>query len=144
MPLQVLSRPLGLPDPVVRVAEPGLLFAETCNLLDVTGLLAYRSPMVQDSDPVYENVADLLQRSRVELIARDVVDDPMMYFGQGEWSMYLLHSTHDPVVVSDPRVIEVLEVINSFKVTGPILPTEAGLEFHHRLRRLHDIKELTG
>ncbi|AGM61593.1 hypothetical protein SEA_SOILDRAGON_77 [Mycobacterium phage SoilDragon] len=142
MPLQVLSRPLGLPDPVVRVAEPGLLFAETCNLLDVTGLLVYRSPMVQDSDPVYENVADLLKRSRVELTARDVIDDPMMYFGQGEWSMYLLHSTQAPVP-RDPRVLEVLEIIDTFKVTGPILPTEAGFEFHERLRRLHGSKELT-
>ncbi|AZV00564.1 hypothetical protein SEA_ACFISHHOOK_75 [Mycobacterium phage ACFishhook] len=143
MPLQVLSRPLGLPDPVVRVAEPGLLFAETCNLLDVTGLLVYRSPMVQDTDPIYENVADLLERSRVELTARDIVEDPMMYFGQGEWSMYLLHSTQSPVP-RDPRVVEMLEVIDTFKVTGPILPTEAGFEFHHRLKRLHNIKELIG
>ncbi|AZS12045.1 hypothetical protein SEA_ZETZY_75 [Mycobacterium phage Zetzy] len=142
MPLQVLSRSLGLPDPVVRVAEPGLLFAETCNLLDVTGLLVYKSPVVQDSDPLYADVADILKRSRVEIVAKGTVPDPKMYFGEGEWSVRLLHSTQKPVI-TDPRAIDVLDVIDTFKLSGACLPTEVGEEFHNRLKQLHYVKELT-
>ncbi|ANU79406.1 hypothetical protein SEA_BUZZBUZZ_72 [Mycobacterium phage BuzzBuzz] len=143
MPLQVLSRPLGLPDPVVRVAEPGLLFAETCNLLDVTGLLVYRSPMVKKTDPVYADVADILKRSRVELVGRDTIPDPMMYFGEGEWSVYLMHSTQKKPAITDPRAIDVLDVIHTFKLSGACLPTKVGEEFHSRLKMLHQFKELT-
>lgn len=99
MPLQVISEALGLPDAVTRLNEPSWAFAQTLNLGTSTGLLAWHSKIVRDTDPMFSDVKAMMQRSCVERILRVEYEDPMSMFGQLDGFVYLLHPKD---VVSEP------------------------------------------
>lgn len=55
------------------------------------GLLVYRSPLVRDSDPAYQPIAELLEYPHEEVI-KERVPDPNMMFGEADLTVYLIHS----------------------------------------------------
>lgn len=88
---------LTLDAPRLSIAEPRWLFAQTCNLLSGAGLVVYRSTWLPTSDELYAPVRDLLRKSRVEILINEVIEDPMMMFAQGVWTLYAFVSAPRPV-----------------------------------------------
>ncbi|AHY27137.1 hypothetical protein PBI_PHANTASTIC_74 [Mycobacterium phage Phantastic] len=114
MPLQIVSESLGLPDAVVRVSRFPFVFAETINLFDMTCLLTYRSVAVRDDDPVFADVAHLLERARsVETIFEETIPDALMMFGEATWKVQLLYEG-EPKAPSDPRVLRTIDLIKNW------------------------------
>ncbi|AJD82491.1 hypothetical protein SHEEN_73 [Mycobacterium phage Sheen] len=114
MPLQIISDELGLPDAVVRVCKYPFVFAETVNLFDMTLLLTYRSVMVRDDDPVYADVAHLLDRAgAVESIFEETIPDDLMMFGKATWTVHLLYN-QEITQPTDPRVERVIDSIRNW------------------------------
>lgn len=96
--------------PLLDIDNPGFIHAATINFLGNVGLFVYRSIGVKDHHPLYTPVMNLLNRSRVELLLRDVIWDNRLIWCHGEWSTYLLHrvtSVADDII--DPQAVEDLK-----------------------------------
>lgn len=126
MPLQVISDALSLPNAVTRLNEPKWAFAQTINLGTSTGLVAWHSPVVRDTDPMFASVAHLIGRSRAEEILRVSFPDPGVIFGRLEGFVTLLHPK-DVMLVPSPgqRVF-----VDIFKHWGDPVPI---CELHEKL-----------
>lgn len=72
---------------VCVVSQPGWLEVWRCDCW----LIVYRSPLVRDTDPMYQPVAEVLIGSGGYKIAyTDVRDDENMMFGRGEFALIKL------------------------------------------------------
>lgn len=127
--LGVLTKGLGLPDPIVRVASPTWVFAETINLGDGASLLAiYRSTWLRDTDTGYEDVRALLDRSESDEIYRRSIEDEAMMHARGEWIIYVLNPVKNPAPIAR-------QVIGIVKEWGePFIPLHVPAEIAKRLR----------
>ncbi|ASR77179.1 hypothetical protein KIV66_gp72 [Mycobacterium phage MyraDee] len=86
-------------DEVVFIAT-GLTMLVTRATLLMVGirgdrLLVYRSVAVQESDPMFQPVKDLI--GDAEPLVRDEVTDPGMMFGSAEYSIYAFGGVPDRV-----------------------------------------------
>ena len=135
MPLAALTKHLGLPNPVIRINEPYWLFAETVNLLGVTGLLVYRSTCIKDDDELYEDISDLISRHAAELRIHKQVRDEDMVWGIGEWLWYVLKDTAETLIPDDPRVHKFLDFVQSYD-NHPVLPRHVAKVTYRKLLAL--------
>lgn len=65
------------------------MFAKTCEVLGTLGLIVYRSVECRDTDPLYAPVADLLCRSRLQVVREARVEDEKMMFGEAQWRFFM-------------------------------------------------------
>lgn len=138
MPLQVISDVLGLPAPVIRADLRPWILAESINLGSSTLMLVYHSVVLQETDPMYSDVADMLFRSkRIEILfPRTLMDEPDMMFGKGITAVYLLHDDlSDPML--DPRARIIADVLASWGETVPLddLPRQLRERLGQRLNQ---------
>lgn len=91
----------------LSVTKPAWLFASTCKLLNRTGLIVYKSVMLRDSDPMYEEVRSFLGSRRFELAWKGMFIDVDMMFGEGELSIQLTPADGESADV-DPELVEEL------------------------------------
>lgn len=114
MPLTLLAQAFGVHDPHLEalVADFRWIYAHICDLgYGASGLLVYRSTWIEDDDDCYEPVAELLGRSRVEVLGREVVEDSEMIHGHGECSMYILQEkTSAPA--APPNFLDVIHQVS--------------------------------
>lgn len=75
------------PDTHTIVQREHWIFATTYS--DI--LIVYRTPILLDTDPTYANVAAMLKQ-RHEVLWRQTVPDPDMFFGQAELSIYRIEA----------------------------------------------------
>lgn len=133
MPLLAVSKALGLPDPVVRIAKPCWLFAETIHLAGITGLLVYRSTWLRDTSPMYSMVADLMCRAKaIQVLVQETIEDEGMIHGSAEVMFVLLHPTDAPINPTDPGVRTLIRLCESF-VGGVVHPLDVADELVRRL-----------
>lgn len=85
------------------ISHAGWLVAKTCRLINEAALVVYRSPWLLDSDDLYQPVAQFLTRHEVSLEREGVFLDASMYFGRGEWKLYLTNAHAHP---DDPSAEE--------------------------------------
>ncbi|QBP31273.1 hypothetical protein SEA_BUMBLEBEE11_67 [Mycobacterium phage Bumblebee11] len=74
----------------LSIKRPGFLFAQTHKDPNgLVGLSVYRSVAVQDSDPAYQPVMDILAENDFHLAYTAEVTDTSMMFGKAEDSYYV-------------------------------------------------------
>jgi len=66
-------------------ARQGWIFADT---FGEGGLFVYRSSLLKKSAPMYQPVADLIDRYDYQLVKSEWVQDETMMFGEGIASVY--------------------------------------------------------
>ncbi|ASZ75504.1 hypothetical protein KIW74_gp24 [Mycobacterium phage Kimona] len=74
----------------LTIAIPSLLFAHVHHNDCGSFLAIFRSPVVKDTDPCYQPVADVLATFDAEVIDRKMFPDPDMFFGRAEAVIYKL------------------------------------------------------
>lgn len=83
--------------PTLTICHHAWLYVMTYALPFTEGLLVYRSPMVRQTDPIFQPVADLLRDHRMTMVYQERLPDPGMMFGQGEVTAYRLSHSEVPL-----------------------------------------------
>jgi hypothetical protein len=129
--LGVLAKELGLPDPVMRVAIPYWVVAETINIGEgMSILLIYRSTYLRDTDPHYEEVRAIVERYDTEELYRRTREDEDMMHRSAEWIVYLC----DRAPVIPPKAQIVIDLVAEWG--DPLHPRDVPAAIVQRVRSL--------
>lgn len=71
------------------------LYAHTVNLLNTIGFCVYRSVALPKTDDWYKPVARFLNTNNPVHLFTKVVEDPGMWFGEAEMSMYEMKESYE-------------------------------------------------
>jgi hypothetical protein len=78
------------------IAQAGWLVAKTCRFINEAALAVYRSPLLLDSDELYQPVKEFLGRHEFRVEREGIFLDASMYFGRGEWKLYVTNAQPHP------------------------------------------------
>lgn len=90
------------------IANPCWLFARTCRLFNRTGLLVYKSVVMQDTDPMFKEVRKFLEGHKVRIVYKGIFKDAELMFREGELTIQLLLDKDDGDISVDPEMVEEL------------------------------------
>jgi hypothetical protein len=80
----------------IVATHPRWLASYTEVVLNTLCLIVYQSPLLEDTDEIFRPVQEFLDRHPVSFAFREVIPDPMMMFGKGEFAVYIVRQPGIP------------------------------------------------
>jgi hypothetical protein len=77
----------------IHITQHCWLYAHT---MAMAGLVVYRSPLLRDTDKIYQPVAKFLREHPMRMVLRESIPDQSMMFGRGDLTVFRPSGGHYP------------------------------------------------